>query len=425
MAGTIGWLAWGLWVLCVILLGAAVLLLTLSASTPIPETFGFRGTDVIFALTFSTVGAVVAWRRPQNPVGWVFCAAGLVAGIVGFAAEYSVYAVLTRPGSLPLGAEVAWIANWIWWLLLGAVASLFLLFPDGRLLSRRWRPLAWLAGIGPAIMAVGVALQPGPLEEFPVVRNPFGLEGLAKGGLVGELVNLLSVLGLLGLLLALVGAGVSLVVRFRGARGEQRQQLKWMAYAAALAGIALVASISVSLVAGVGSAPMVLQVLIICALAAIPVAAAVAILRYRLYDIDRLINRTLVYGLLTAVLGGCYVAGSLVFVLVAGSGGWEPPSWLVAGETLAAAAVFRPARRRIQQAVDRRFNRRKYHAATTIEAYSVRLRDHLDLDTLSTELVAVVDQTMEPTQVWLWLRPSSHGSSGTPHSEARPTTWAY
>jgi uncharacterized membrane protein YbhN (UPF0104 family) len=158
-------------------------------------------------------------------------------------------------------------------------------------------------------------------------------------------------------------------------------------------------------------------------IALVPVAAGIAVLRYRLYDIDRLINRTLVYALLTAILGLGYVAGSLVFVLVAGA--VTPPSWLIAAATLAAAAVFQPARRRIQQAVDRRFNRRKYNTAKTIEAYSTRLRDQLDLGTLSNELLAVVDQTMEPTRVSLWLRPSPNHSSGTPHHDARPTTWAY
>jgi hypothetical protein len=154
------------------------------------------------------------------------------------------------------------------------------------------------------------------------------------------------------------------------------------------------------------------------------VAAAVAVLRYRLYDIDRLINRTLVYGLLTAILGLCYVAGSLVFILMVGVGS-GPPSWLVAAATLAAAAVFRPARRRIQQAVDRRFNRSKYNVANTIQAFSSRLREQIDLDTLTSELLAVVDQTTEPAQAWLWLRPSTHGSSGPPRSQARSAPWVY
>jgi hypothetical protein len=159
-------------------------------------------------------------------------------------------------------------------------------------------------------------------------------------------------------------------------------------------------------------------------IAPVPLAVGLAILRFRLYDIDRLINRTVVYGLLTVILGLCYAAGSLVFVLVAGTGA-DPPSWLVAAATLAAAAIFRPARRRIQAAVDRRFNRRKYNSAQTIQAFSTRLRDQIDLGTLSTELLAVVDQTMQPTRVSLWLLPSTSGSSSTARSEARPTTWSY
>jgi hypothetical protein len=301
-----------------------------------------------------------------------------------------------------LGPEAAWIAGWIWWLLLGAVAYVFLLFPDGRLLSRRWLPLAWLAGFGPAIMAIRIALTPGPLEEFAVVRNPFGL---AASELAGDLLNLLGVLGVLGVLVALAGAGMSLVLRFRRTRGEQRLQLKWIAYAAAL--VATVQTTSIAAFLLVGPVSMAVEVLVICALAAIPVAAGIAILKYRLYDIDRLINRTLVYGLLTALLATTYSVVVLVLGQLFGGIGTEPPSWAVAGATLAVAGLFQPARRRIQAAVDRRFNRRHYDAARTIEVFSARLRDELDLDTLSAELLTVVHQTMEPTTAWLWLRPAA------------------
>jgi two-component system NarL family sensor kinase len=334
-------LAWTVCALSLALAGLGVVFLVLSASTPIPLRFGFRGSDVIFALTFATVGAVIASRRPQNPVGWLFCAAGLVFAVTALAAEYRVYAVLTRPGSLPLGPQVAWIAEWIWPLGLGAVACVLLLFPDGRLLSRRWRPVVWLAGIGPGLAAVGMALSPGPLDEFAVVRNPFGLER------AGPLVGVLGAVGMLGLGLALLAAGASLVLRFRRARGEQRQQLKWLAFTAALVGTTLLASLVSFLL--YRTTPVVIEVAIICALAAIPVASGVAILRYRLYDIDLLINRSLVYGALTATVVG-------VYVLVVGWLGAVFQARGSLGVSLLGAAVvavlFAPARDRLQRAVN-------------------------------------------------------------------------
>jgi hypothetical protein len=206
------------------------------------------------------------------------------------------------------------------------------------------------------------------------------------------------------------------VVRFRRSRGIERQQLKWFTYAATLAPLP---GLAYDILPGISG----LLRLLIYPL--VPISVGVAILRYRLYEIDRIINRTLVYGLLTALLAGIYAGLVLGLSQLFGGLSAKPPSSVVAGATLAVAALFQPARRRIQQAVDRRFNRRNYHAATTIEAYSVRLRDQLDLDTLSTELVAVVDQTMEPTRVSLWLRPGPPGSSDTSRSAATPTTWAY
>jgi hypothetical protein len=193
--------------------------------------------------------------------------------------------------------------------------------------------------------------------------------------------------------------------------------MKWLAYAAAMLVVAQV---------GAPLLPRTLFLVVtVVATLLFPAATGIAVVRYRLYEIDRLINRTLVYGLLTALLGGVYGGAILILGQLFGGISAKPPSWAVAGATLAAAALFQPARRRIQQAVDRRFNRRRYDAAKTVEAFSTRLRDQVDLDTLSAELLAVVDQTMEPTRVSLWLRPSAHGSSGTPRSKAPPATWAY
>ena len=224
-------------------------------------------------------------------------------------------------------------------------------------------------------------------------------------------------------MVAVLAAAVSLVVRFRRARGVERQQLKWLAYAGMLAVLGFPLLIAAEgathppeLVADIAASVLILP---------IPVAVSVAVLRYRLYDVDRLINRTLVYGLLTALLGAVYAGLVLGLGELFGGISAKPSSWAVAGATLTVAAVFRPARRRIQTVVDRRFNRRRHDAATTIAAFSTRLRDQIDLDTLSTELLAVVDQTMEPIRVSLWLRPSAPGASGTSRRDARPATWAY
>jgi hypothetical protein len=287
-----------------------------------------------------------------------------------------------------------------------------LLFPTGRLLSPRWRPAAWLAGAATATFTVLAALRPDldPAADH-VVANPIGVAAVENPEESAVGVTLL----ILVILVGVVGF-VSLVIRFRRSRGEERQQLKWFTYAGALLPLAVLGDF---LPAPLGNIAFAVPIVFL------PVAAGIAVLRYRLYDIDRLINRTLVYGLLTALLAVVYASGVLLLGQVFGGVGRDPPSWAVAGATLAVAALFQPARRRIQQAVDRRFNRRRYNAAKTIEAFSNRLRDQIDLDTLSTELLAIVDQTTEPTRASLWLRPSASGSSSTARSEARPTTWSY
>jgi hypothetical protein len=362
---------------------------------------------------FMIVGALIVTHRPGNAIGWIFSAIALLAFTGQLAGQYATYAYATRPGSLPGATLAAWYGYWPWWLVL-TLTLIFtpLLFPTGRLLSPRWRPVAWLAGVTTAVLTVGTSLRT-ELELAPgqVIANPIGVAA------VGNPEQSPVALVLIGLLtvLAAVAFG-SLVLRFRRSRGEERQQLKWFTYAAALVPLSVIGD---SLPAVVGDLANDVPIVLL------PVAAGIAILRHRLYDIDRLINRTLVYGLLTALLAGVYVGAVLVLGQIFGGVTGDPPSWVVAGATLAVAALFQPARRRIQALVDRRFNRRKYNTAQTIQAYSTRLRDQVDLDTLSTELLAVVDQTMEPTRVSLWLRPSASGSSGTSRSEARPATWAY
>jgi hypothetical protein len=361
------------------------------------------------------VGAVIVAHRPGNAIGWLFSAVGLLSVTGVLAMEYAGYGYITRPGSLPGAVVAAWYQQWWTPMLLLVFVFTLLLFPTGRLLTARWRPVAVAAVTATVGMVALNALQPTltlPDTGYSV-GNPIGLAAAQdlQDGLVGAV--------LVGLLLICTGAAMlSVVLRFRRSQGVERQQLKWFSYAAVLAVLVELALDNVPAV-------RFLAVPFGLVIALIPTAAGIAILRHRLYDIDRLINRTLVYGLLTVLLAGIYVGLVLVLGQLSGGLSAEPPSWAVAGATLAVAALFQPARRRIQQAVDRRFNRAKFNAATTIEAYSVRLREEVDLGTLSTELLAVVDQTMEPTRVSLWLRPSAPGSPSTPRREARPSTWAY
>jgi hypothetical protein len=365
-------------------------------------------------LTFAVIGALVATRQPRNPVGWQLLAVGVFLTANLASESYARYALVTAPGALPGGLYGAWL-GWTYAPIVTTLAIFLpLYFPTGRLLSPRWRPVLWL-GVGFLVLAVaGNALWPGPQVWLPgssPAPNPVVFLPTAK-----PLFDLLRNLAGLCLLLGLGGAIAALVVRFRRSRGIERQQLKWFTYAAALAPLPGFAY---------GNFPAISGLLRLVIYPLVPISVGVAILRYRLYEIDRIINRTLVYGTLTAVLGLGYAGAVLVLGQLSGGVGEGTPSWAVAGATLAVAALFQPARRRIQQVVDRRFNRRKYNMAKTIEAYSTRLRDQIDLDTLSTELLAVIDQTMEPTQASLWLRPSPHGSSGTARGDARPTTWAY
>jgi hypothetical protein len=362
---------------------------------------------------FMVVGALIVAHRPGNAIGWIFSAIALLAFTAQMASEYATYAYVTRPGSLPGAILAAWYASWLWFAVLGlALVFTPLLFPTGRLLSPRWRPVAWLAaGTTIASTVLGALRADLDLGDGQVIANPIGIAAVENPE-VSTIGNDLLIL----LVLLIAVAFVSLVLRFRRSRGEERQQLKWFTYAGALLPLALLVGF---LPTRVGD--FVFGVVIVF----LPVAAGIAILRYRLYDIDRLINRTLVYGLLTALLASFYAGAVLVLGQVFGGVGGNPPSWVVAGATLAVAALFQPTRRRIQHAVDRRFNRRKYHAAQTIQAFSSRLREQIDVDTLSAELLAIVNQTVEPTRVSLWLPPSLHDSSGPPRSEARPTSWTY
>jgi hypothetical protein len=368
---------------------------------------------------YATVGAVIAARR-RNPIGWLFLGFGLVAAVMTFASAYLIRGLILAPGSLPAVRIAGWAGTVLWPSGYLFLCLVLLLFPDGRLPSPRWRPVALVLAVSWIVVILDTAFAPVTTTVQDVtLTNPVAVEALAHSGWRTVAQGTLAIA-----FVSLGAAAMAPLLRFRRADPVQRQQLKWFAFVLGVCVVSVLVAIAVQ-----GFLLVVATVFWSVALAGVvvglPVAVGLAILRYRLYDIDRLISRALISATLTVILGLCY--GSLVLVLgqLFGRVGERIPSWVVAAATLAVAALFQPARRRVQRAVDRRFNRHRYDAERTIEAFSTRLRDQIDLDTLSTELLTIVDQTTEPTRVWLWLRPSAPGSSDTRHSEARPTTWTY
>ena len=392
-------LLYGLPVACCLL---AAFLMVVSSPAPLAgrdrPPLAFLPVLLLGFASYAGVGALVASRRPSNPVGWIFWLIGLFFSAGFMALGYGDYALLVRPGELPGGELAVWVWTWSGGLFLLGPTLIFLLFPTGRLPSPRWVPLVWLAGAGGAGSAGAAALSPGYLPDYsPRIENPLG-----SGGAIGELAaSVADPAGAL-MLLAFFLSLVAMIVRLRGAHGVERQQLKWFTYACGvLAAAGLASVLAPGREGALGDA---IFVVVWLALVAIPVAAAIAILRHRLFDIDLVINRTLVYGALTACLALAYWAsvvllGQLLRPLTSES------DLAIAASTLAVAALFRPLRGRIQAVVDHRFYRRSYDAARTLESFSARLRDQVDLDALSVELEAVVSETMAPAQVSLWLRP--------------------
>jgi hypothetical protein len=345
----------------------------------------------LIALTFAPVGVLIAYRLPHNPVGWLFYGAGLIEGINAVVGAYSLYS-RTDGRHLPLGDWAAWFDSFIWIPGLAVVIWLLLLFPNGKLLSPRWRWVSRASLVALFSTMAGFCFHAGKLDGEGVrVENPIGITALKP------VVDGVLVIGALLGLVCMVAAVVSLVLRFRRSEGRERLQMKWFTYAAVVFGVLVVATVNVSTGIFLG----VVEAIVIGPLLA--VAVGVAMLRHRLYDIDVVINRTLVYGLLTATLGTVYV-GSVLLLQLALDSVTSNSSLAVAVSTLGVAALFRPARTRIQAVVDRRFYRRRYDAARTLEGFSSRLREQVDLEALGGELRSVVTETMEPAHVSLWLR---------------------
>jgi hypothetical protein len=393
-------LAWCIWAASLVLTVLGLLFLITSRSRTGAPVYDFWLVNTVIAIGFSTVGAVITPRLPrQNPVGWLFCTIGLVGGVRLFVAEYAIVTLLAEPGSLPStlpgGETLAWISSWVWVLHLGLFVFLALLFPDGRAPSSRWRPLVW--GIGVVLVAgtVSVALWPETARGFDLLNHPLGTE--VATDVINPVETIVYALGLI--------AAASLLARLKGSKGVERQQVKWFTYAVAVLAISATLAYVVFESMGVVWLGWVSSVLVIAGVVGLPVAVGIAILRYHLYNIDLIINRTLVYGPLTAVLAVLYFGSIVVLQLLFRALSGEGSQLVVVASTLAIAALFNPLRRRIQGFIDRSFYRRKYDAVKTLGAFSAKLRDETDLDALSDDLVGVVRETMQPAHVSLWLRP--------------------
>jgi hypothetical protein len=411
MSGRVAsWLAWSLSMLCVAMFLAIVALYVLIRSAPqVPSSVStrFTLTDLLIGvpfLAFPIVGALIASRRTFNPIGWICLAVGFLFLLLGVSEYYGIYGV-AKPGSVPFPIGVAWLGNWLWMPAVGLFATyLFMLFPDGRLPSRRWRPLAWLSGAVIVVLSLGFGLAPGPVASLPgKIRNPFGLESFPW---LSDAANV----GFPLLALCILASVVSLVLCYRRSRDEEREQIKWIAFAASVVGLLFLIGPVISLI--YGSKPPswtgLLDTMTALSYTGVPIAVGFAVLKYRLYDIDVIINRTLVYGSLTAMLALVYFGGvtaaQAIFRTLTGQE--QQPQLAIVVSTLVIAALFNPLRRRIQSFIDRRFYRKKYDARKTLEGFSARLRDETNLGALSDELVAVVRETMQPVHVSLWLRPA-------------------
>jgi hypothetical protein len=393
------WIAWAAFAITVVAGAVSVVLAALGSGVKVPSSFEGStevGPTVVNAILFALLagtGALIASRSRGNLIGWILCLTPIaLAGTTVIEAFY-VYGRYVDPDALPEGRGLIWLANWAW--IVGyvpLVTLVLLLFPDGRLASPGWRSVAWLALGTAMILILGYAFAPGPIVDYPVVANPLGIPG-ALGSIFREMQDV----GLPLLAIAAAASAAALVIRFRGASGEQRQQLRWVAVAGAAAIFFWLAGVLLQTLLSTGG------MIVSLGLMLLPIAIAIAILRYRLYDLDVVVNRTVVYGALTATLGAFYLGSVLLLQLVL-HGLTGAPNLAIAASTLAAAAMFQPLRRRIQVAVDRRFYRRKYDAQRTLAAFGARLRREVDIDALRAELTGVVDETMRPAHVSLYLR---------------------
>jgi hypothetical protein len=410
------WLAWSLATLSMAIFVVSVVLYVVARSAQeVPSSLDALADLLVFVpfLAFPIVGALIASKRPDNPIGWICLVAGLFWMFIVLGQSSDAFWLATEAAPIPHSVAIDALTQWTWVPPVGLLGIyMILLFPDGRLPSRRWRPLAWFSGVVMALASMAITLTPGPLEGHPGVRNPFGLEILEGLPWVG-----LAATGIVLLLpLCILASALSLVLRYRRSSGEVREQIKWIAFAASFVGVVYVGGLVSELVfapeslVGDAVAPLWVEIqrnLLLLSYAGVPVAIGFAVLKYRLYDIDVVINRTLVYGSLTISLAALYWGSIVVlhkfFQVLTGS----ESQLAVVASTLAMVALFAPLRRRTQSFIDRSFYRSKYDARKTLVQFSSKLRDETDLEALSDDLVGVVREAMQPAHVSLWLRPEN------------------
>ena len=394
------WLAVAVWVATVSASAVALAIFAVTRDTPVPSSWGFRGASEAFGLTCGTVGVIVATRRPGNLNGWLFCAIGALFAIEALINEYVIAGALVVSGGLPLTTFLGWTLSWLWLLPLSiALIYLPLLFPTGRLLSGRWRVVAWLGALGVGLFGMALAFVPGPIQQASFIDNPFGATGMDVDRYSSAVLGPASITFAVPIVLALA----SLVLRFRDATGDARLQIKWFALATLIAGVAFGVYIATSFALLDPAGAKVLEVVVIVALLGVPAAAGMAILRYRLYDIDRLVSRTISYAVITALLVAVFLLVNLG-LQAALSSITSSNELAVAGSTLLAAALFTPIRLRVQRIVDRRFDRARYDADRLAIEFADRLRDEIELATLGNELEATVRRAFAPSRVGMWLR---------------------
>lgn len=404
--------AWSLCAASLLLIALGLLLTFLGWSAPLPEgwAISWQGQAILSTgfIGVPILGGLIASRRPNNPYGWLWLALGISGPLLTFAPVYAAYALVAQPGSLPAPRMVGTLVAGAGWMVSTAMFPfLLLLFPTGRVPSHRWRLVAWavVAAGAPALITLPFAAF---ADSFIPGGNPIGI-----GGTAGEVITVLAFAAVMVILAAIVLSALSLVFRYRRAGGVERQQIKWFAYAGALFVGQWISQFFYELPGAWDALAEMVP------LVGLYVAVGIAILRYRLYDIDILINRTLVYGSLTATLIALYVGGvaTTQTIFRALTGQEDQPQFAIVVSTLVIAALFNPLRRRLQAFIDRRFYRRKYDARKTLEAFTAKLRDKTNLEALNAELVGVVRETMQPAHVSLWLRPdevSKKGEKKTP-----------